>query len=34
MEFIEKFNYWCTSNIFDENTHKELENIKNDEKEV
>ncbi|MBE5805574.1 MAG: phospho-sugar mutase [Clostridiales bacterium] len=34
MEFIEKFNYWCTSNIFDENTHKELENIKNDEKEI
>ena len=34
MEFLEKYNYWRTSETFDEATHQELENIKNDENEI
>lgn len=34
MEFTEKYKYWATSDVFDENTHKELESIKNDENEI
>lgn len=34
MEYLEKYNYWRTSETFDEATHKELENIKNDENEI
>ena len=34
MDFLEKYNYWCSSETFDEETHKELEAIKNDENEI
>lgn len=34
MNYLEKFNYWATSETFDEATHKELENIKNNENEI
>ena len=34
MEYLEKYNYWCTSEIFDEDTRKELLNIKKDENEI
>ena len=34
MEFQEKYNYWLTSDTFDEATHQELEAIKNDENEI
>lgn len=34
MDYLEKFNYWCTSETFDEETKKELENIKNNENEI
>ena len=34
MEYIEKYNYWCTSETFDEATHQELLNIKDDENEI
>ena len=31
MEFQEKYEYWCKSDTFDEATHKELDQIKDDE---
>ena len=31
MEFLEKYDYWRTSETFDEQVHQELESIKNDE---
>ena len=34
MDYLEKFNYWCTSETFDEETKKELESIKNNENEI
>ena len=34
MEFQEKYNYWLTSETFDEATHQELEKIKDDENEI
>ena len=34
MDYLEKFNYWCTSETFDEDTKKELNNIKNNENEI
>ena len=34
MDFLEKYNYWCSSETFDKETHKELEAIKNDENEI
>ena len=34
MEFQEKYEYWRTSETFDEATHKELEAIKDDENEI
>ena len=34
MEYLEKYNYWCTSETFDEATHQELQNIKNNENEI
>ena len=34
MDYLEKYNYWCTNAIFDENTKKELEEIKNNENEI
>ena len=34
MEFQEKYNYWRTSETFDEQVHQELESIKNDENEI
>jgi len=34
MNYLEKFNYWCSSETFDEDTKKELENIKNNENEI
>ena len=34
MDFLEKYDYWRTSETFDEATHKELEAIKNDENEI
>ena len=34
MDYLEKYNYWCTSNVFDEQTKAELESIKNDDNEI
>ena len=34
MEYIDKYNEWCNEQIFDEQTKKELELIKNDLKEI
>ena len=34
MEYLEKYEYWRTSNTFDNETHQELENIKEDENEI
>ena len=34
MEFLEKYDYWCTSETFDEETKKELLAIKDDENEI
>ncbi len=34
MEYLEKYNYWATSNTFDEATHQELEKIHDDENEI
>ncbi|MBR2241018.1 MAG: phospho-sugar mutase [Clostridia bacterium] len=34
MEFQEKYNYWRTSETFDDETHQELEKIKDDENEI
>ena len=34
MEYLEKYNYWCTSETFDEDTHQELLNIKENEEEI
>ena len=34
MEFLDKYEYWRTSQTFDEATHQELEQIKNDENEI
>ena len=34
MEFLKKYEYWRTSETFDEATHKELEAIKDDENEI
>lgn len=34
MEFLEKYDYWRTSETFDEATHQELEQIKDDENEI
>ena len=34
MDYLEKYNYWCTSNTFDEETHKELEIIKENDNEI
>ena len=34
MDYLEKYDYWCTSNTFDEATHQELLKIKNDENEI
>ena len=33
MDYLEKYNEWCTSSIFDENTKNELKNLK-DENEI
>lgn len=34
MDFLEKYNYWCTSSTFDDATHQELLSIQNDENEI
>lgn len=34
MDYLKKFNYWSTSETFDEATKKELESIKNNENEI
>ena len=34
MDFLEKYNYWRTSETFDEQTHRELENIRENEEEI
>ena len=34
MSYLQKYEYWCTSNTFDEATKKELLNIKNNENEI
>ena len=34
MEYLNEYKKWCTSNVFDEETKKELINIKNDNKEI
>lgn len=34
MDFLEKYNYWLTSETFDEKTHQELAEIKDDENEI
>ena len=34
MEYLNEYKKWCTSNVFDEETKKELLNIKNDNKEI
>ena len=34
MDYLEKYNYWCTSETFDEETHEELKKIKSDENEI
>ena len=33
MDYLEKYNEWCTSSIFDEDTKNELKNLK-DENEI
>ena len=30
MNYLEKYNEWCTSSIFDEDTKNELKNLKNE----
>ena len=30
MDYLEKYNEWCTSSIFDENTKNELKNLKDE----
>ena len=32
MEYLNEYKKWCTSDVFDEETKKELINIKNDNK--
>lgn len=34
MDYLQKYEYWCTSKTFDEATKKELLNIKNNENEI
>lgn len=34
MNYLEKYNYWCTNEIFDESTKTELNNIKNNDNEI
>lgn len=34
MDYLEKYNYWCSSNTFDEATRQELLKIKEDENEI
>lgn len=34
MDYLEKYNYWCIDPVFDENTKKELQLIKNNDKEI
>ena len=34
MDFLEKYNYWCSSKTFDEETHQELLKIKDNENEI
>lgn len=34
MDYLQKYEYWCTSKTFDEPTKKELLNIKNNENEI
>ena len=34
MNYLEKYDYWCTSETFDEQTHQELLKIKDDENEI
>lgn len=34
MEYLNEYKKWCTSDVFDEETKKELLNIKNDTKEI
>lgn len=34
MDYLQKYEYWCTSKTFDETTKKELLNIKNNENEI
>ena len=34
MNYLEEYKRWCESNEFDEATKSELEEIKNDEKEI
>ena len=34
MEYLNEYKKWCTSDVFDEETKKELINIKNDNKEI
>ena len=34
MEYLEKYNEWCNSEIFDEKTKKELNSIKDNDNEI
>ena len=34
MDYLEKYNYWLSSEYFDEDTKKELESIKGDDEEI
>lgn len=34
MEYLDKYNKWCTSPVFDENIKKELKNIENNNEEI
>lgn len=34
MDYLKKYDYWCTNDVFDDETKNELFNIKNDENEI
>lgn len=34
MDYLKKYDYWCTNDVFDDDTKNELLNIKNDENEI
>lgn len=34
MTYLDKYNYWCTSNTFDDNVKKELQSIKDNDNEI